>query len=117
MEELYTPSAESNVSVAEGFRLKRKKVRIVGQGIASPFEVDTLMKEAAGFRMGPFELFDLIGAIGVSVSFAAWLLYQASLRSALVEHRDRHRADDAEGGQQPQAGAEDHDDVDDRLER
>jgi 3-hydroxybutyryl-CoA dehydrogenase len=37
-------------------------LRIVGQGIASPFEVDTLMKEAAGFRMGPFELLDLIGA-------------------------------------------------------
>ena len=37
-------------------------LRIVAQGIASPREVDTLMKEAAGFRMGPFELFDLIGA-------------------------------------------------------
>ena len=37
-------------------------LRIVAQGIASPQEVDTLMKEAAGFRMGPFELLDLIGA-------------------------------------------------------
>lgn len=37
-------------------------LRIVGQGIASPREVDLLMKEAAGFRMGPFELLDLIGA-------------------------------------------------------
>lgn len=37
-------------------------LRIVGQGIAAPHEVDTLMKEAAGFRMGPFELMDLIGA-------------------------------------------------------
>jgi 3-hydroxybutyryl-CoA dehydrogenase len=37
-------------------------LRIVAQGIASPREVDTLMKEAAGFRMGPFELLDLIGA-------------------------------------------------------
>jgi 3-hydroxybutyryl-CoA dehydrogenase len=36
-------------------------LRIVGQGIASPREVDTLMKEAAGFRMGPFELLDLVG--------------------------------------------------------
>ena len=34
----------------------------MAQGIASPHEVDTLMKEAAGFRMGPFELLDLIGA-------------------------------------------------------
>ncbi|MFN3658773.1 MAG: 3-hydroxyacyl-CoA dehydrogenase [Pseudolabrys sp.] len=37
-------------------------LRIVSQGIASPREVDVLMKEAAGFRMGPFELLDLIGA-------------------------------------------------------
>jgi 3-hydroxybutyryl-CoA dehydrogenase len=37
-------------------------LRIVAQGIASPREVDLLMKEVAGFRMGPFELLDLIGA-------------------------------------------------------
>jgi len=36
-------------------------LRIVGQGIASASEVDALMKEAAGFRMGPFELLDLVG--------------------------------------------------------
>ncbi len=36
-------------------------LRIVGQGIASAHEVDVLMKEAAGFRMGPFELLDLVG--------------------------------------------------------
>jgi 3-hydroxybutyryl-CoA dehydrogenase len=36
-------------------------LRIVSQGIATPREVDLLMKEAAGFRMGPFELLDLIG--------------------------------------------------------
>src|SRR6476659_5854504 len=36
-------------------------LRIVSQGIASPREVDLLMKEAAGFRMGPFELLDLLG--------------------------------------------------------
>jgi len=37
-------------------------LRIVAQGIASPREVDSLMTEAAGFRMGPFELIDLVGA-------------------------------------------------------
>jgi 3-hydroxybutyryl-CoA dehydrogenase len=36
-------------------------LRIVAQGIATPREVDLLMKEAAGFRMGPFELLDLVG--------------------------------------------------------
>ncbi|HET9717588.1 MAG TPA: 3-hydroxyacyl-CoA dehydrogenase [Pseudolabrys sp.] len=36
-------------------------LRIVAQGIAQPHEVDLLMKEAAAFRMGPFELLDLVG--------------------------------------------------------
>lgn len=36
-------------------------LRIASQGIASPREIDLLMKEGAGFRMGPFELLDLIG--------------------------------------------------------
>ncbi len=36
-------------------------LRIVALGIASPSDVDLLMKEAAGFRMGPFELLDLVG--------------------------------------------------------
>lgn len=37
-------------------------LRIAAQGVASPREIDLLMKEAAGFRMGPFELLDLVGA-------------------------------------------------------
>ncbi|MGH6981308.1 MAG: 3-hydroxyacyl-CoA dehydrogenase NAD-binding domain-containing protein, partial [Stellaceae bacterium] len=39
-----------------------ESLRIVEQGIAGAREVDQLMKEAAGFRMGPFELLDLVGA-------------------------------------------------------
>ena len=36
-------------------------LRILGEGIASVEEIDRLMKEGGGFRMGPFELMDLIG--------------------------------------------------------
>jgi 3-hydroxybutyryl-CoA dehydrogenase len=36
-------------------------LRIVGEGTASPALVDQLMEQAAGFRMGPFALMDLIG--------------------------------------------------------
>jgi len=36
-------------------------MRIVSEGIASFAEVDRVMTEAAGFRMGPFELLDLTG--------------------------------------------------------
>jgi 3-hydroxybutyryl-CoA dehydrogenase len=37
-------------------------LRIVAQRIPTKRELDLLMKEAAGFRMGPFELLDLVGA-------------------------------------------------------
>lgn len=36
-------------------------LRIVQEGIATFADVDRVMTEAAGFRMGPFELFDLTG--------------------------------------------------------
>lgn len=34
---------------------------IVSQGICEPADVDRVMKDQAGFRMGPFELLDLVG--------------------------------------------------------
>ncbi len=34
---------------------------ILGEGVAEPVDVDRIMRDAAGFRMGPFELFDLTG--------------------------------------------------------
>src|SRR5215813_8953289 len=65
-------------------------LRIVSQGIATPPEVDLLMKEAAGFRMGPFELLDLVGgdvahAVMVSI-FEQYFddpLYQPSANMAV----------------------------------
>ncbi|MEO8297348.1 MAG: 3-hydroxyacyl-CoA dehydrogenase [Burkholderiales bacterium] len=36
-------------------------LRVVEEQAATPAEVDTVMREAAGFRMGPFELLDLTG--------------------------------------------------------
>ena len=44
-----------------GRGLYTEGVRIVAEGIASPQDVDAVMQEAAGFRMGPFQLFDLTG--------------------------------------------------------
>jgi 3-hydroxybutyryl-CoA dehydrogenase len=65
-------------------------LRIVAQGIASPQEVDVLMKEAAGFRMGPFELLDLVGgdvthAVMVSIfeQFFDEPMYQPSAQMAV----------------------------------
>ncbi|TNE33581.1 MAG: 3-hydroxyacyl-CoA dehydrogenase [Alphaproteobacteria bacterium] len=36
-------------------------LRIVSEGIATPFQVDDIMRDSCGFRMGPFELLDLTG--------------------------------------------------------
>ncbi|MDB5976139.1 MAG: uncharacterized protein JWR07_2899 [Nevskia sp.] len=44
-----------------GRGLYTEGLRILEEQVAGPAEVDTLMREAAGFRMGPFELLDLTG--------------------------------------------------------
>jgi 3-hydroxybutyryl-CoA dehydrogenase len=36
-------------------------LRVLAEGVANPVEIDRILREAAGFRMGPFELFDLVG--------------------------------------------------------
>lgn len=38
-----------------------ESIRIYEEGFASPHEIDWAMKEIGGFKMGPFELMDLIG--------------------------------------------------------
>ena len=36
-------------------------LRVVSEGVAGFHDIDRVMREAAGFRMGPFELMDLVG--------------------------------------------------------
>ena len=38
-----------------------ESLRIIGEGICEHVDIDRVMKQAAGFRMGPFELLDLVG--------------------------------------------------------
>ena len=45
-------------------------LKIMGEGIADVAQIDRLLKEAGQFRMGPFELQDLIG---IDVNFATTL--------------------------------------------
>ncbi len=46
-------------------------------------EIDHIMKEVAGFRMGPFELMDLIGIdINYSVTLSVWEAYNKAARFA-----------------------------------
>jgi len=44
-----------------GRGLYTEGLRILEECVASAADIDTLMREAAGFRMGPFELLDLTG--------------------------------------------------------
>ncbi|MEX1148074.1 MAG: 3-hydroxyacyl-CoA dehydrogenase NAD-binding domain-containing protein, partial [Sphingomonadales bacterium] len=44
-----------------GRGLVTEGLRVLGEGIADTATIDTIMREAAGFRMGPFELMDLTG--------------------------------------------------------
>jgi len=49
-------------------------LRMLGEGVASHAEIDRAMCEQGGYRMGPFELMDLIGVdvnLGVAKSFYA----------------------------------------------
>lgn len=36
-------------------------LRILAEGIATPAQIDRILRDCLGFRMGPFELFDLVG--------------------------------------------------------
>ena len=63
------------VSDSPGFIVNRiarpfygEALRLLGEGVATYKQVDQLARLGAGFRMGPFELMDLIG---IDVNFAA----------------------------------------------
>lgn len=57
--------------VARGYYLE--PMRMLAEGVASVNEIDLLMRTIGGFRMGPFELMDLIGVdVNYSVSCSVW---------------------------------------------
>ena len=51
-------------------------LRIVHEGVATPAQIDAVMRDACGFRMGPFELMDLTGIdVNFPASIAIWQGY------------------------------------------
>jgi len=51
-------------------------LRLLAERAADPATLDAVMREAGGFRMGPFELIDLIGAdVNLAVSKSVWEAY------------------------------------------
>jgi 3-hydroxybutyryl-CoA dehydrogenase len=57
--------------VARGYYLEA--LRMLGEGIAGVDEIDRTLRHMGGFRLGPFELMDLIGIdVNYSVSASVW---------------------------------------------
>jgi 3-hydroxybutyryl-CoA dehydrogenase len=57
--------------VARAFYLEA--LRLLGEGVAGIDEIDLVMKRLGGFKMGPFELMDLIGIdVNYSVTVSVW---------------------------------------------
>ena len=57
--------------VARGFYLEA--LRLLGEGVCGVDEVDAIMRNHANFKMGPFELMDLIGIdVNLAVSGSVW---------------------------------------------
>ncbi|MEM7178218.1 MAG: 3-hydroxyacyl-CoA dehydrogenase [Pseudomonadota bacterium] len=58
-------------------------LRIAHDGIATPAQIDAIMRDCWGFRMGPFELMDLTGIdVNYPVSQIVWDGYQCDPRLA-----------------------------------
>lgn len=57
--------------VARGYYLEA--LRLLGEGVAGIDEIDLVMRNLGGFRMGPFELMDLVGLdVNLAVSTSVW---------------------------------------------
>jgi 3-hydroxybutyryl-CoA dehydrogenase len=64
-------------------------LRLLGERAADPATLDAVMREAGGFRMGPFELMDLIGLdINVSVTRSVWeaFFHDARFTPSVLQH-------------------------------
>ena len=64
-------------------------LRIAAEGGASYATIDAVMREAGGFRMGPFELMDLIGLdVNYAVTRSVWEAYYQDPRYApsILQH-------------------------------
>ncbi|MEO8345245.1 MAG: 3-hydroxyacyl-CoA dehydrogenase [Betaproteobacteria bacterium] len=64
-------------------------LRVLGEQGADPATLDALMRDAGGFRMGPFELMDLIGLdINLAVTRSVWeaFFYDSRFTPSVAQH-------------------------------
>ncbi|MCO6438127.1 MAG: 3-hydroxybutyryl-CoA dehydrogenase [Phycisphaerae bacterium] len=65
--------------VARGFYLEA--LRLLGEGVAGVDEIDGIMRLRGGFRMGPFELMDLVGLdVNLAVSTSVYEQFGQAVR-------------------------------------
>lgn len=85
-------------------------MRIAHECAATPVQIDTVMRDACGFRMGPFELMDLTG---IDVNFPASLvMYNGFFQDRRLATAPLHEALFAAGrfGRKTKGGHYDYDD-------
>ncbi len=64
--------------------------RLLGEGVASAEEIDRIMKLEGGFKMGPFELMDLIGIdinLAVTKSVYEQSFHESRYRPHIIQQR------------------------------
>ncbi len=62
-------------------------LRLLSEGAATPASIDAIMRESGGFRMGPFELMDLIGHdVNFAVTKSIFEAYFGDRRLYAVSH-------------------------------
>ncbi|BFH66841.1 MAG: 3-hydroxyacyl-CoA dehydrogenase NAD-binding domain-containing protein [Paenibacillus dendritiformis] len=65
-------------------------LRIMGDRVASPAQIDRIMKQAGGFKMGPFELQDLIGLdvnLATTESVYARFYHESRFKPSRIQQR------------------------------
>ena len=73
-----------------GRGLTTEGLQILHEGVTDPATADRILREAAGFRMGPFELFDLMGldvSAGVLESIHAQFFFDPRYRPSPLPRR------------------------------
>jgi 3-hydroxybutyryl-CoA dehydrogenase len=65
-------------------------LRIAHEGVATPAQIDAVMRDCRGFRMGPFELMDLTG---IDVNFPVSLIvYDGYMQDPRIKTAPNHKA-------------------------
>ena len=67
-----------------------KGSRLAHEGVATPAEIDAVMRDCCHFRMGPFELMDLTG---IDVNYpVSQIIYDGYMQDPRLKTAPNHRA-------------------------